>query len=513
MLFSQIVFGQNTIETAASLKSLIVYTSSAEMHFEKKIKLKKGENKITLTELTPYIVQNSISLQVSNPEVKIITVSEHLSFLKTIPNASKDYLQDSIIKIEDQLGIINTKIEVIETEKSILFKDESIGGLSRGVSVSEIEKASAFFSKRYGKLSSDLYSLNKQKSNLISLQEKLKNEYAQSKTGVTVTTSEVSVVLLSPQDMTININLNLMIEDAGWAPIYDVRYSGINNELDMVFRANIFNATGRSWENVGLKLSTANPMKGLQAPVLTRSKDEERATLKYKKQNIEFETVEVSNIIENYNIEYNYSIPSNGKPYLVDVDRYSIPSNFYYIIIPKMDNHGFLMANIPNWGKYNLMSGSANIFSNGIYLGKTFLKTITNNDTLSMYLGKDNNIETYRTEISKENDNKVIGNYYVDKTNMEISIKNNFNQNVSVLLIDQVPYYSEREFVKFYMSEVDDAIYQSKDGSLKWTLNLNPGEMFIKTYSYTVKLPKTGRHGKVVKPRRSCYRPIECPKF
>jgi hypothetical protein len=63
--------------------------------------------------------------------------------------------------LKKEIGLLSVKKEAYSLEKKLLFKDESIGGVSKGVNVSEIEKASAFFSKRYIELSMELFEIEK----------------------------------------------------------------------------------------------------------------------------------------------------------------------------------------------------------------------------------------------------------------------------------------------------------------------------------------------------------------
>src|ERR1700739_3771543 len=155
-----LVSGQKEIETTAKIEQVTLYTSSAEINYEKEMQLPKGKTTVVFTDLTPFIVENSVNVAVSDKRVSIVTVAERINFAKEKRGSSEWIinLQDSVVKMNKELGLLRCKEEVAEVEKSLLFKGESIGGLStHGVAVAEIEKASTFFNKRYYELSKDLF--------------------------------------------------------------------------------------------------------------------------------------------------------------------------------------------------------------------------------------------------------------------------------------------------------------------------------------------------------------------
>lgn len=58
-----------------------------------------------------------------------------------------------------------------------------------------------------------------------------------------------------------------------------------------------------------------------------------------------------------YSIDVPYTIPSDGKDYLVQIKEFSVPAMYEYTTTPKADNKAFLMANIIDWDQFNLMPG------------------------------------------------------------------------------------------------------------------------------------------------------------
>ena len=509
-------FGQTKeIEATADIKSVTIYNSSAEINYQKEMILPQGKSTIVFTDLTPFIVENTINVSTSSSDVDIIMVTERINYIKEkkVKNSKINALQDSIKRIENEIGFIKCKIEAFTKEKSLLFNGESIGGVAKGVAVAEIEKASQFFSKRYLELTTELYKLNEQQVLLQENLAKCANQMDELTTNTSKSGSEIELTVINSSPKSVLFSFKFLTPKAGWAPIYDCKYQGQGKPLQFVFRANVFNASGTPWENVDVKLSTANPTNGFDTPTLntqtgnTNAPNAPNSTVS----SVKFVNIEVANSIAEYDIKHKYTIPSDSKPYLMDVNSYSINADYSYLVIPKIDPFGFLMAKIPGWNKYNLIPGTTNIYNKGSFMGKTFLNTYAENDTLSLYLGKDNNIQAIRKETTSNNQASLLGNYNVEKSATNIVVKNNSTDALSVQIMDQVPVFYDGDKVKFSIDNIEQAIYNKQEGLLTWNFVLQRNENKTIDFKYEAKIPKNDYSKYNM--RKSKMRSISCPSF
>jgi hypothetical protein len=497
------------IEVKAELKSVTLYNAAADVFCASDLQLKKGRTTIVFTELTPFIEQNSIELSLSNSSVEIISVTEKINYVKErIDNNKKvTNIQDTLNRLKKEIGLLSVKKEAYSLEKKLLFKDESIGGVSKGVNVSEIEKASAFFSKRYIELSMELFEIEKKEAELndiIRRNEMQLNQQAIPSKSI----SEIIVVVQCEVDTKTTIQFKYLTSKAGWAPLYDCKFGGTQQELKFIFRANVFNASGTDWNNVELTLSTATPLRAFTSPTQAMGQSN---NVSGKVTGVNYKDVQVSNAITSYVIKNTNTIPSDSKPYLVDVNQYDFPAQFHYLVLPGIDPYGFLMSKIPNWNQHNLMPGTMNVYNRGSYMGKTFLQTYTDNDTISIFLGKDNNIQTQRKETNNIDKNLIVGNYYFDKSDISISLKNTSKDNVKIEMWDLVPIIGDDEKLKLNIQDVLQAVHDKKQGLLIWNFELASSESKTIDYKYEIKIPKPDFGS--YKPRKKSYRTISCPSF
>lgn len=510
MLFSLCSYGQNKeIEVNGDIKSVTIYNSSAELNYQKTVVLPLGRSTLVFTDLTPDIVENTINVGASSQDVEIITVTERINYVKQqrAQNQRIDALQDSVEKYDREIGLTKCKIDAFSREKELLFNGESIGGVSKGVAVAEIEKASAFFGKRYLELSTELYRLAESDKVLRLARSRYASQIEQMSTITSKASSEIRVTVMNNSRENITFNFRFLTSKAGWAPIYDCKYQGVGKPISFVFRANVFNASGTEWDNVNIKLSTANPTEGFDLPTLNAQKGAKTSNVN----GIKFQQIEVSNTISEYDIKHKYSIPSDSKPYLVDVNTYSLEASFYYLLIPSVDPFGFLMAKIPSWNKLNLIPGTTNIYNKGSFMGKTFLNTYAENDTLNLYLGKDNNVQAVRKETTQTNSNFIIGNYKTERSAVSITVKNLTPDTYAVQLLDGVPLFNESDKVKFSIENIESAVYNKAEGLLTWNFQLTGSQTNEISYSFEIKIPKNESGNYRAVKRR--VRAISCPSF
>lgn len=203
--------------------------------------------------------------------------------------------------------------------------------------------------------------------------------------------------------------------------------------------------------------------------------------------------VETEQIFNQTSIEFDiktpYSIPSDGKNLTIDIDSYSLPANYLYFCTPKVDKNAYLIAQIVDWEKYNLLEGEANVFFENTYTGKTLLDVRYMSDTLTISLGKDKGVSIKR-EIQKQYTTKqFLGNKKEETKTWLISIKNNKQQNINISLSDQIP-VSTLEEIEVNPINISSGKLNSETGMIKWEFQLKPIEKKDIDLKYSIKYPK-----------------------
>lgn len=76
-----------------------------------------------------------------------------------------------------------------------------------------------------------------------------------------------------------------------------------------------------------------------------------------------------------------------------------MPATYKYYAAPRVDKEAFLLAEINDYSKYNLLPCEANIIFEGLYVGKTTINPNQTTDTLSLSMGRDKKISIKREKL------------------------------------------------------------------------------------------------------------------
>ena len=154
----------------------------------------------------------------------------------------------------------------------------------------------------------------------------------------------------------------------------------------------------------------------------------------------------------------------------------------------------------------DLVSGDASVYFGGSYIGKTFIKTIDLDDSLTISLGRDKKIQMIRKESKQDYQRSFVGNYEKEVLKYETTIKNTRDILVSIIVEDQVPVASNSD-QEINVNEISGAIFDKASGKLTWKIILNPNETKVIKMGYTSKYPKS------LQTKKKKYRTISSPSF
>lgn len=199
--------------------------------------------------------------------------------------------------------------------------------------------------------------------------------------------------------------------------------------------------------------------------------------------------IEKSQVATEFKIEMPYSIPSDNQVYDVSILEYRVPAEYRYASVPKLSADAYLMASISNWQVYELLNGDVNLFFKGIYQGKTYFDLSTIEDTLTVSVGRDRDVQIKRESMKEFTRHSSIGSSRREQRIWEISVKNNKSFAVAIDIEDQIP-VSKLSDIKIEQIETLGATVDEATGKVKWNLNMQPGESKKLTLKYTVRYPK-----------------------
>ncbi|MCX6295482.1 MAG: mucoidy inhibitor MuiA family protein [Bacteroidetes bacterium] len=259
---------ETTQEVNTPVHSVIIYLYGAEVSQNKMVTLSPGRNKIIFTNLSPKLDSKSIQVSASG-NVSILAISDAINYMSDQKESNRiKQLKDSVTILSDGITLANNDKDAYVTEKNMLLKNESIGGTDKGVAITELKLAADFYRTRIKEINSEISKLDKKNISLQETLNKVNQQLDELDSKNNQPTSEISILISSTAKTTSTIDLKYLVSDAGWAPSYDLRAEDINQPIELKYRAKVYNNTGIDWNDIKLKLSTADPSKSAAKPEL-----------------------------------------------------------------------------------------------------------------------------------------------------------------------------------------------------------------------------------------------------
>ena len=503
-----------------------VFLSGAELKHENELKLTQGQNIFRFVRLPASINANSISFNFGQ-DVKIISVSGEINYSeKTEISPERQLLEDLVSDFEDEIQKINNEIEALQSEKILLNKNmDRIGSnnAANNVSVADLQAFAMHYRNQIREVNDNISTQNrnikeqnKRIENTLKKVEKLRQKDA-------IPTFEILLIVDTKETKTILTKWSYVVSDAGWSPAYDLRGKGIDKPIHFTYKGTIYNNAGVDWNNVKLKLSTADITQNATPPYITSWKInfEEAAHFQnnmYQQQNTNnnrmskmggsfaneesemnsfqeqfagenSSDVLVSELSTEFEIKELYNIPSDNMAYAVEINEYELKADYSYLSTPKMDKDAFLMAKILGWESLNLIEGEATIYYNDTYVGKTYINLRRADDLLEVSLGRDKKVIVSRVKKQDFSSKSFLSNAITETFIYELSVRNTNTMPIELELKDQVPVSGNSE-ITVEILEVSAAAINKENGLLFWKLNLGAGESKSFKLSYAVKYPK-----------------------
>ena len=521
------------------VESVILYLDGAEITSVKTVNLSAGRNEVIFEGISSRLNPASIQVKAGTGS-SLLSISHRTNFLSLKKESARIMqLRDSIDLLNLRITAINDERDAYTAEKNMIINNQQIGGQNNGVTAAELKATADLFRTRIKEINNKLSELALKATQINPQLSRLNNELGSLNARDNVVNENIIVLLNTSQAGPTEIELKYLVTDAGWAPSYDLKAEDIDQPIDLKYSAKVFNNTNVDWTDVKLKLSTADPTLSASKPEVkpwfvdftyqtnynyqqsnynynsnmpANSNDKSQSQTYYdysgrrmeQRGNITYEEIEVSQLSAEFEIKNKYSVPSDAKPYLVEVTEHKLPATYKHYCAPKVDRDAFLLARITGWEELNLVEGPANVYFGGTYVGQSYIQPRSVDDTLDLSLGRDKKIIVTRTKQKDFTNNRVSGSNKRDSYGYEYMVKNNRKAPVNIDIIDQIPVSRNNE-ITVEVINISKAKKDDATGLLTWSLRVEPGQVEKFQLSFAIRYPKSksinGGEGKYKKMR------------
>lgn len=536
---------------SSTIKEVIVYLNGSRIKRTAPITLKAGKNQLILNQLSTAIDESSIQvagLKNSN----VLSVNYEVDYLekKSISETVKQ-LKSKKETLSFQKKKLENKLTAYDRELKVMDYNLRVNSDQTDLSLERLKQIGAFHRERINFILDHKLELQSAQSKLAKKITDLTQEIRKQEGNSKEAQGQIIVKLDAPMPTTINLEVSYNVAKSGWYPEYDLKSNSIQSDLSIVYKANVYQETGVSWKNVAITLSTGDPTLDNNKPNLDskylnflpdfyrKKQASNSAVSRVSSEQLDevvFKEAEIEDALEgraagvrvqkskvfvrglssfpsseeekpynetvgakqegitntSFKIKKKYTIASNSETTVIEIDKFSLPTAYSYYVAPELNTNVFLTAILSNWEQFDLLTGEANIYFEGNYVGKALIESNSTKEKLVLSLGVDPNIIVARKTPKNFISKSFTGSTRIVKKAFEISVKNNKSQAIDLVIEERIPISNNKE-IKVSDILTEGAQYDPKKGIAKWKVNIASKQSVKKNLSYTVKFPKGKR--------------------
>lgn len=502
-------------EPGSRLQKITLFPNWASIARETTLSLKKGENIVRLSHLTPNLFDASVQINLEGqPDIRIEEVKVEETFLKKTEQPGVMKLQTELDNLNLQIREAMNQVAAIQSSSDYLKRVDPFPQTQK-ITPADMEAHTRYLEKslatNFERIASIEIKLKKMNEEKVALENEL-NNLAPDKSR----SKNILIRLWSPGEKNgTRLGFTYLTPDAGWSPQYEARADFNSAKISFTYFASVHQSTGEDWLGTDLEISTSQPFIYGNPPELTpwfldiytprpvRAKS--AMTLSGKpEQAMMMEAEEPQEIyirgtaIREETTSFSFVIPrkvdiaSDGEPHRIEIAASESKAEFSFFTIPKLAQNVFLKTTLKNPFSFPIQPGMMSVFLNQQLVGNTSVNnTIIPDDSLDLSLGVDQGIKIERKLQKKFTDYAgVLSKETTVNYEYLIEITNGKSKKVTLDLNDQFP-ISRNEKIKIEPASPKrgDATVD-EEGKISWNITLSPGEKKSIPVKFSVTYPK-----------------------
>ncbi|MFD2585525.1 mucoidy inhibitor MuiA family protein [Croceitalea marina] len=258
----------NEVKIPSKIKEVTVYLSGAQITRNANCKLESGTSEVIFTGLSHKIEESSI--QVSGlAVVSILAMSYDINYLdKSESHPKTTLLENEIERITSEVTFLRNQIVGLEEEEKVITTNRLVSADNQALDLQKIKEISQYYRERITAIKNEVFKINLEINQHNKDLRDIQNQLAEANKSPALPQGELRIKFDAPIATTLNIQLAYQVQDAGWIPNYDIKSKALNAPLNLAYKANVYQNTGKDWNNVNVTLSTGNPSYNVSKPNL-----------------------------------------------------------------------------------------------------------------------------------------------------------------------------------------------------------------------------------------------------
>ena len=490
----------------STVKEVAVYYNGCFISREGKVQLKEGRQNVVLDTLDNSLDRSSLSLALpenlkgSNVQVEPLNEEEKEKILREI--------NDRITETDNIISIRQKQIEMWNVNADFSNKES--------LSITDMSEYIDRLPERVEKIYEEIRDLeNKKKDLLKEKEDKIReaNSYL------------VKADIVADKDGEYPFILRYKDSRAMWYPSYEI-HTEESDELSLVLKARIVQYTQEDFDKARLSLFTTDPNISSDIPELNPQRlncyvknnrnmkmamagamklgmvmedmvlEEENADMEMPMQPLGamnrvssmVGTSSKEDTMTKYELAGVYDLKKN-KEIILDIEEKKVPCKYHVIAVPKMDDCGYLAANVQVNDIEEILDTNAVVYHGNTYIGEINIDVDIDKETYDISLGRDEMIRLKRKQNRRYTSNVILKGQKKIDFEYEINVNSAKDKPCKVTLIDQIP-VSEDKTIVVDVDDISKAKLEEETGELTWEFDINPKENKTFDLKYSVSYPK-----------------------
>lgn len=255
-------------EVKTEVTQVSVFIDGAQIVRRKAVSVPAGKTQLKFEKLSPFIDAQSVQVKAEGA-LTVLNVNHQQNYLnKAEKSKETSQLQEAIEALNQKINLEQTYLAILSEELAFLLENRDLSGKNEAVSLLTLQQTADFFGKRYTALKLKEIEHNRTISELSRQRNDLQKQLNTLTNKKEFPSGEISVTIDAPAPVNAVFELTYLVGNAGWYPSYDIRAKNIDEPVQLAYKAHVKQDTKTDWNNVSLKLSSANPNVSGVAPKL-----------------------------------------------------------------------------------------------------------------------------------------------------------------------------------------------------------------------------------------------------
>ena len=236
-----------------------VFLDGAQITRTKKVQVPKGTTLLKFAGLSPFINPKSIQVK-ADGNIMVLSVDHQLNYdEKAKQPAEIKALAENYRSLQDRIEEEKMHLSIIDEEIDLLNQNKKVAGQNKGLTVTDLRQVADYYAQKMTGLKTDRLKRNKQIIKLKQQQDTLMKKIKKIASIKVYPTGEINVKVSAKQATPADFTITYNVKNARWFPSYDIRATGVNEDLQWVYKANVSQNTQVDWDKVKLSFSSSNP--------------------------------------------------------------------------------------------------------------------------------------------------------------------------------------------------------------------------------------------------------------